>query len=125
MITVNPQITTNYCVTVTSVEGCLSSNCVNITVINESTLYMPNIFTPNGDGINDVYFTPSQNIVEYNLNIFNRWGQIIFSSTEPLQGWDGRFNGVFVPDGVYVYILKAKGGDDKHYENAGHITVIK
>jgi gliding motility-associated-like protein len=124
-ITVNPQLTTTYCATVTSVEGCSNNNCVTVFVKDISTLYVPNVFTPNNDGVNDMFFTPNTHIVKYDLTIFNRWGQLLFSSEDPLKGWDGTFNGQIVPDGVYVYILNAKGADEVVYKKTGHITIIK
>lgn len=124
-ISANPQLTTTYCATVTSNEGCVNNNCITIVVKDISTLYVPNVFTPNGDGVNDIFFTPNSHIVSYDLKIFNRWGQELFSSEDPLKGWDGTFSGKIVPDGVYVYILKAKGADDVNYNKTGHITIIK
>lgn len=124
-IMVNPQNTTTYCATVTTTAGCKNSACVDVIVIDESTLYIPNVFTPNGDGVNDIYYTPNRNIVKYNMDIFNRWGQLLFSSEDPLKGWDGTFNGQMVPDGVYVFILKATGADKAVYNKTGHITILK
>ena len=85
-----------------------------------STIYVPNVFTPNGDGVNDVYFLMSTNITSFNLNIFNRWGQLIFNSNHPSKGWDGSYGGKEVPDGVYIYIIDAKGIDDVIYKKTGH-----
>lgn len=124
-ITVNPQQTTTYCATLTTTSGCTNRNCLTIFVMDISTLYIPNVFTPNNDGVNDIFFTPGSNITEYQLDIFNRWGQLLFSSDQVLKGWDGTFKGQVVPDGVYVYILKAKGADNVIYNYTGHITVFK
>lgn len=125
LITVSPSLTTTYCATVTSSAGCLSKKCIEIIVENASTLYIPNVFTPNGDGVNDIYFIPSNNIKTYNLKIFNRWGQLLFSTTDPLKGWDGSFGGRTISDGVYVYIVYAVGNDDVIYNKTGHITVLQ
>ena len=123
---INPtlQNTTTYCATVTSVAGCINSNCITIVVENPSTLSIPNVFTPNGDGTNDMFFTPGNNISSYSLKIFNRWGQMLFSSEELLKGWNGTVNGQLAPDGVYLYILDAKGADDVVYKKQGHITLV-
>ena len=125
VIVASPQHLTTYCATVTTAAGCKASDCLDIIVNDESTLYVPNVFTPNGDGVNDVFYTPNRNIVSYSLDIFNRWGQLLFSSDSPLKGWDGTFGGQMVPDGVYVYILKAKGADEVTYSKTGHITVFQ
>ena len=124
-ITVNPRNTTSYCATVTNTAGCKTTACLEIIVMDESTLYVPNVFTPNGDGVNDVFYTPSHNIEMYDLNIFNRWGQLLFNSTDPGKGWDGQFEGQLVADGVYIFILKARGTDNIDYNKTGHITVFK
>ena len=76
------------------------------------TLFVPNGFSPNGDGINDV-FKVSGNAIdfeEYEFNIFNRWGQVIFSSTSPEDVWTGEFNNgeYYVGNSQYQYLLKVK-----------------
>lgn len=83
---------------------------------------IPNVFTPNGDGINDVFFITSTELTDFRLFIVNRWGEVIFETNDPNQGWDGTSNGKKCSDGVYFYTLKAqqKGNDIvKH----GHITI--
>jgi gliding motility-associated-like protein len=124
VINVKPLETTTYCATVTSVEGCKSEACVEIVVKEESTLYVPNVFTPNGDGINDEFYVPSYNLVSFDLKIFNRWGQLLFQTGDSLTGWDGSFKGQ-TTSGVYVFILKAKGNDGTDYKKTGHITLIQ
>ena len=93
------------------------------------SIFIPNTFTPNGDGIND-YFFPRQfltkGVVSFTMNIFNRWGQQIYT-TQSLdgQGWDGRFNDIPQPEGVYIYVIdgKFKDGQIEHHE--GNITLIR
>lgn len=89
--------------------------------------YGANAFTPNGDGINDTW-RPWNNVVDvdrYSLQVFDRWGRVMFSSTDPFEEWDGTLDGTLVPLGVYVY--KAEMYDaitgDKH-NVSGHVTVI-
>ncbi len=125
LISVSPAQTTVYCATVTTATGCKASDCMEITVSGESTLYLPNVFTPNGDGVNDIFYTPSSNLLTYDLKIYNRWGELLFQSGDPLKGWDGSFDGKKVSGGVYVYILKAKGADEVHYNKSGHITLLQ
>lgn len=85
--------------------------------ISESKLEMPNAFSPNGDGINDVYRAKSnyQSIVEFDAYIFNRWGQKLYEWHDPAGGWDGKFNGKDVKQGVYFVLVKAKGADGRKY----------
>lgn len=125
VITENPSQTTTYCATVTANTGCVSNACIEIVVMGESTLYIPNVFTPNGDGVNDVYYTPGQNLIDYDLKIYNRWGQLLFHSSDPLKGWDGNFGGKIIPDGTYVYLIRATGADNVIYNKSGHITVLQ
>jgi gliding motility-associated-like protein len=69
---------------------------------------LPNSFTPNGDGLNDIFIATKLFIDEsgYLLTIFNRWGQRIFETANPSEGWDGRYKGFYAPPGVYVYHIQ-------------------
>lgn len=124
-ISVTPLLSTSYCATVTSVAGCSSEQCILIEVIEKSSLTIPNVFTPNGDNVNDVFFIDSHNISSFDLQIFNRWGQLLFSADAPSKGWDGKTDGTTVPDGTYMYILKAKGADNTIYDKQGTINVFQ
>lgn len=123
-ILMKPLETTTYCATVTNANGCKREACVEVLVRAESTLYIPNVFTPNGDGINDEFYVSSYNLSEFDIKIFNRWGQLLFQTNDPLKGWDGTFRGQTVA-GVYVFILKAKGNDGSEYHKSGHVTLIQ
>lgn len=111
-----------YVVTLTSFNGqCSATTRITIEVFGTSFLIVPNVFTPNGDGKNDVFEFLSQNITELNCVIFNRWGKQVAELTSADQTWDGK-NG---SDGTYFYVLKAKGLDDVDYDLKGTITMIK
>ena len=90
---------------------------------------MPNAFTPNNDGSNDIFKGKGffQAISNYELNVFNRWGQMIFSSQDPNEGWNGQFEntGAISPLGVYVY--KASFIDPRGEQKVveGHVTLIR
>ena len=94
----------------------------------EYVYYTPNAFTPNGDGINDL-FHPLANVVDldsYELNIYDRWGQVVFKSSDPFEGWDGSAGGNELPTGVYVfraYVIDAL--KDDRYEIFGHVTLVR
>lgn len=94
--------------------------------ISESKLEMPNAFSPNGDGYNDVYRakTGYQSIVSFRATVFNRWGQKIFSWTNPAEGWDGKWNGRTVSDGVYYVVVDARGADGRHYKIKRDVNVL-
>ena len=95
---------------------CLSAN---------SNLYVPNAFTPNGDGVNDLFF-PIIDFVpaEFYLLIYNLWGNIVLETKDPAQGWNGTFNGAKVPQGVYIYSLSIKTLEGKASYKRGEIGLI-
>jgi gliding motility-associated-like protein len=77
-------------------------------VAEELVRYIPNTFSPNEDGVNDVFNVSIENFSRYRLIVFNRFGQIIFDSTDnENEGWDGKYNGQYVPIGTYVYRFEA------------------
>ena len=93
----------------------------------ESRLEMPNAFSPNGDGINDVYKAKSnyRAIVTFEATIFNRWGQKLYQWKELTGGWDGRFHGRNVSEGVYFVVVKARGADGKNFEIRQDVNLIR
>jgi len=122
-----PDVTATYTVSVEE-NGCVASDQVTITIDYEIVIYVSNAFTPDGDGKNDV-FTPIIADIDpdqYKFLIFNRWGELIFESQHPSQGWDGYHNGVLAPDGAYVWKISCKEVStiDTH-EYMGHVTLIK
>lgn len=94
--------------------------------ISESKLEMPNAFSPNGDGYNDIYKAKEgyQSIVKFKATIFNRWGQEIYSWTNPAEGWDGKWHGRTVKDGVYYVRVNAEGADGRKYKIRRDVNVI-
>jgi gliding motility-associated-like protein len=97
-----------------------------IIVENGLTLEIPNVFTPNGDGINDLFTILSTGVKEIDLQIFNRWGQKLFSFNGPKAAWDGLTDkGAKVPDGTYFFFVKATGFDDKTIEKQGTVNLFR
>lgn len=94
--------------------------------ISESRLEFPNAFSPNDDGINDVYKAKEgyQSIVSFHATIVNRWGQKLYSWDNPEGGWDGKVNGHTVRDGVYYVIVNARGADGRHYKIRKDVNVL-
>lgn len=109
-----------------TIEDNNESSPFSITV-SESNLEMPNAFSPNGDGINDVYKAKSgyQSLVDFHAYIFNRWGQKLFEWTNPDEGWDGTYKGKPVKDGVYFCLVKAKGADGKTYSIKRDVNLLR
>lgn len=112
----NPSVTTDYCVTVTDANGCTATTCVTIFV--DENLSFPNVYTPNGDGINDLFVIEGLQPGIAPLKIYNRWGAIVYESEAYKNDWDGSN----VSDGVYYYILEYPI-DHKSY--SGFIQVLK
>jgi gliding motility-associated-like protein len=113
--------------TVVTINGCSSTDTV--IVRNDCYLDIPNVFTPNNDGVND-YFFPRQfltkGLISFRMSIYNRWGEMIYQSQAlDGRGWDGSYNGVPQPEGVFVYIIDAvfKDGQKEHHQ--GNITLMR
>lgn len=120
----------DYLLTMSNANGCSSDTKFEITQsICSSSLYVPSAFSPNGDNKNDVFKVEQENISDYHLLIFNKWGQLIYESNNAEEGWNGNFNGLRCPDDVYVYKLncsvKQKSGINKQKQLIGHVTLIR
>ena len=111
---------------VTDVNGCVDNTSSVIIVEGTSTLIIPNIFTPNGDGSNDVFNLSGTNITEIKGTIMNRWGQVVFNINTVEGGWDGRtMAGIECSEGVYYYLIHALGADGVEYNYQGPIELIR
>jgi gliding motility-associated-like protein len=122
----SPDVTTTYYVSSIDVNGCESLDSVVVNVENNCTeLYIPNTFTPDGDGLNDVFTISSACLKNIDLKIFNRWGELIFESKSISDPWTGIYNGNYVQDGVYVYSIKATFINGEIRNKTGGITVLK
>jgi gliding motility-associated-like protein len=90
--------------------------------------YIPNAFTPNGDGLNDKFIIlgiPYEQVTHFNLQIYDRWGQMIYTSNDIREGWDGTRNGENCPEGVYVWTIYYQDNKKKPVTNKGTITLIR
>ena len=123
-----PLETTTYTVTVTDEFGCSLSKEVTIEVVplecDEPLVFVPNSFTPNGDGKNDILFVRSSILKEFTFRIYNRWGELIFESSSLDKGWDGTFRGMHCEQGVYDYYLKGTCINDETILKKGNISLI-
>nr|MBP7471385.1 gliding motility-associated C-terminal domain-containing protein [Prevotella sp.] len=95
--------------------------------IYESSLSFPNAFSPNGDGINDTYGAKSgyKSIVDFQATIFNRWGQKIYSWSDPSGGWDGTYNGKDVKQGTYYVLVTARGADGRKFNIKKDVNLLR
>jgi len=90
-----------------------------------NNIFVPNLFSPNGDGINDIEYVYSTAIAQLEFRIYNQWGQLVFTSKDQRQGWDGTMSGQKQPVGVYVYILKATMQDGTVITKKGNVTLMR
>ena len=107
---------------------CVAFDTAVIHVEIPSFLIIPNIFTPNGDGVNDQFFLNAANLTEIKMDIYDRWGHLVYNYDGKASNlvWDGtNKSGQKSSDGVYFYFLKAKGLDGKEFSSNGNITLIR
>ncbi len=117
-----------YTVTLTATQGLCNEVYSQIIIVSEqlSTLIIPNIFTPNGDGVNEVFTITGTSIATYNCVIYDRWGLEMFESNQIATSWNGKNkSGNEAPDGIYYYIINAKGLDLKNYTYKGFVTLTR
>jgi gliding motility-associated-like protein len=126
---VSPEETTTYSVTVTDDMGCTATAEITITVrlpeCDETDVFLPSAFTPNGDGTNDVLFLRSNFIESMELIIFDRWGEEVFVSKDQNLGWDGTYKGEKLSPDVFAYTLRVKCINQIDYAVRGNISLLK
>ncbi|MEW6469817.1 MAG: gliding motility-associated C-terminal domain-containing protein [Bacteroidota bacterium] len=94
-------------------------------VMAPANLYVPNAFTPNGDGINDLFGAKGDGIIEYSIQIFNRWGELVFESSDINKQWDGTYKGQIAETGAYAYSITAYGEKTNRISKSGTVTLIQ
>lgn len=117
---------------VTGDGTCEVIDSLRITV-RESYIEVPNVFTPNGDGINDEFRVAFRSIKDYSIKIVNRYGVLVYSSNDPTKGWDGNINGRPAAEGTYYYLIEAYGSDNdpnRHnkpmkYKKGGAVNLLR
>lgn len=111
-------------VTVSNSQKCSYSDSIIITV-SESALYVPNVFTPNGDGFNDEFRVAYKSLKSFNAWIYNRWGRKVYYWSDPTKGWDGTINSKKASPGPYFYVINAVGSDGIKYKKTGDINLLR
>jgi gliding motility-associated-like protein len=124
-VQVTPITNTTYTVYVTNEFGCVDTAQIFIGMIQCIDAFVPTIFSPNGDGLNDEWVIFGSCIEDLNLRVFDRWGELIFTSTSQAQPWDGTYKNQTVPLGNYTYQLELRLKDNSVISNSGIITVAK
>lgn len=87
--------------------------------------FIPNAFTPNDDGVNDVFYIPDANFFRFEIAVYDRWGNRVFFSDSPSFRWNGESAGKQVPSGVYVYVLSASSQRKADIKRSGTITIVR
>lgn len=109
----------------TDEKGCVDTTYKNILILDEFYLYVPNTFTPDGDRFNNSFKVSSINVNKFKIQIFNRWGELLFESDDKNFEWDGTYNGEIVPDGTYVWKLFYRSVNEDEETITGHITILR
>jgi gliding motility-associated-like protein len=124
----SPDTTTTYCVKGITESGCIDSSCITITVDGKltcQTIYVPDAFSPNGDGVNDIESVFGDCIAEIQFMIFDRWGEKVFEANTPGESWDGTYKGRLMNTAVFVYYLKATLTTGEEISQKGNISLIR
>jgi gliding motility-associated-like protein len=121
----NASQTFNACLEVRNNFNCRDTFCLPITARVIPLVDVPNAFTPNGDGRNDIIYVEGFGIEKMTWRIFNRWGVQVFISNNQKSGWDGRHKGVLQPQDVYNYVLEVEFSNGTKFNKSGDITLLK
>ena len=107
--------------------GCMDTTYGTIRIEPEFTLYVPNSFTPNGDGVNDYFFATGVGIIDYEMWIMDRWGKQIFHSQEQTHQWDGSYfgNDRSCQSDVYEFIINVHDYKGKPHKVIGHVSLVR
>jgi gliding motility-associated-like protein len=121
----NPLQTTAYQLTYTDENGCVVADTLVLTVLPQGVAFFPTAFSPNGDGNNDTFHVLGSQIRNYNISIYNRWGEKVFTSNNIAEGWDGTYKEVEQPMGVYIYYASVIFMQNETRQFKGSITLIR
>lgn len=121
----SPTETTEYVVTVTDRSGCVMKDSLKLILLPD-LLLIPTAFSPNKDGLNDIFRPLNKNLTKIAFQIFDRWGEKVYETNELGEGWDGTFKGVRQDMGVYVWRIEYQLQDgSKSFSASGNVTLVK
>jgi gliding motility-associated-like protein len=114
------------CLYTTNVYNCSDTLCDSVDVRSDFSFYVPNVFTPNNDMVNEVFTPMGRSFQDYDLTILDRWGRTIFRSKDIRFSWDGKLSsGELAPVGVYVYVIDLRDLDGLKHEFIGNVALIR
>lgn len=120
-----PQQSGSYIIRAVNNFGCIAEDEVYVEVTTNYNIYIPNIFTPNEDGLNDVFIVYGTGLTKFEMVVFDRWGEKLFVSNDQLKGWDGSYKGKLSKNDVYPYLIHYTSLDGKKHTKSGHVTLLK
>ncbi len=120
---VSPQTSTLYTISLTDTNGCKAVD--QVLVIVDGSLYVPNTFTPDGDGVNDVFFASGLEIDDFELLVFNRWGEQIWKGDNLRASWNGTYSGVQSPIDTYVWKIEYSEISGEKHKLIGHVNLVR
>ncbi|HIN39001.1 MAG TPA: gliding motility-associated C-terminal domain-containing protein, partial [Flavobacteriales bacterium] len=121
----SPETDITYYLEVTDSNGCVALDSIIITVNFETDPFVANIFSPNGDGLNDLLHVNGLTGDDFIFRIYDRWGNMLFESSDQGQGWDGTSDGTIVNSGEYVYTYSFKDNNGYEYKGHGSVTLVR
>jgi gliding motility-associated-like protein len=121
----SPLTETEYHITIVDTNGCVATDSVTISITLNREINIPNAFSPNGDGTNDVWLLICNSLSEIEASVYNRWGEKMWQTTDKNSMWDGTYKGKRVDPGVYVYVLNGTYVDGGKVNLKGNVTLIK
>jgi gliding motility-associated-like protein len=111
--------------TVYNEGGCTSEHALTVCVLSSTRVFVPDAFSPNGDGVNDMLFVRAPGVAEMLFQVHDRWGGLVFSTENVDLGWDGTTRQGMAPSGVYVYVLDAVMLDGETVRTTGDVTLVR
>jgi gliding motility-associated-like protein len=111
--------------TITDELGCVDSTFQLLFIDPEAFFYLPNAFTPDGDGVNETFGISGTGIREFEMLIFDRWGEMVFRASDPTQRWDGTFGDEPAKTGVYVVWFRLQDRLDAVHEHRSQVTLLR
>lgn len=108
-----------------SEPGLIQSISNRVPVLKDPNLFHPTAFTPNGDNLNDNFTVFGQYVAGFEMQIFNRWGELLFSTTDILSGWDGTFRGNDMPEGTYTFIAHITDRAGRTFKRSGSVLLLR
>jgi len=118
----------DYTLTIIDNQGCTATSTATVNDLANNCdyhIFVPNIFSPNGDGHNDVFIARGKGIQAIELVVYSRWGEKVFETKTPEDGWDGSYKGQEMNAGVFVYYLKATMINNETIEKQGNVTLVR